>query len=108
MLPTKIWGIYGTHECHKCPKHVHKTNRLSARQSPFSSEYTVNFQNFTSCFPFADNHRYQPGSGAIDFHSAFDQLRADGYDGYIVYECRIRADDPAQAYRQSLDFLRQC
>ncbi|WP_105625246.1 sugar phosphate isomerase/epimerase family protein [Cronobacter sakazakii] len=56
----------------------------------------------------ADNHRYQPGSGAIDFHSAFDQLRADGYDGYIVYECRIRADDPAQAYRQSLDFLRQC
>ncbi|EGL71659.1 hypothetical protein CSE899_16478, partial [Cronobacter sakazakii E899] len=54
------------------------------------------------------NHRYQPGSGAIDFHSAFDQLRADGYDGYIVYECRIRADDPAQAYRQSLDFLRQC
>ncbi|EKK5242497.1 sugar phosphate isomerase/epimerase [Cronobacter sakazakii] len=56
----------------------------------------------------ADNHRYQPGSGAIDFHSAFDQLRVDGYDGYIVYECRIRADDPAQAYRQSLDFLRQC
>ncbi|EJC1152125.1 sugar phosphate isomerase/epimerase [Cronobacter sakazakii] len=56
----------------------------------------------------ADNHRYQPGSGAIDFHSAFDQLRTDGYDGYIVYECRIRADDPAQAYRQSLDFLRQC
>ncbi|CCJ75412.1 Sugar phosphate isomerases/epimerases family protein YcjR [Cronobacter muytjensii 530] len=39
---------------------------------------------------------------------AFDQLRADGYDGYIVYECRIRADDPAQAYQQSLDFLRQC
>jgi len=55
----------------------------------------------------ADNHRYQPGSGAIDFHAAFDQLRADGYDGYIVYECRIRADDPALAYRQSLDFLRQ-
>ncbi|ELY4512080.1 sugar phosphate isomerase/epimerase [Cronobacter dublinensis] len=56
----------------------------------------------------ADNHRYQPGSGAIDFRAAFNQLRADGYDGYIVYECRIRADDPAQAYRQSLDFLRQC
>lgn len=56
----------------------------------------------------ADNHRYQPGSGAIDFHAAFDRLRADGYDGYIVYECRIRADDPALAYRQSLDFLRQC
>lgn len=56
----------------------------------------------------ADNHRYQPGSGAIDFKKHFDQLRADGYDGYVVYECRIRAEDPAAAYQQSLNFLRQC
>ncbi|HBI11620.1 MAG TPA: hypothetical protein DDY57_16080 [Franconibacter pulveris] len=56
----------------------------------------------------ADNHRYQPGSGAIDFKKHFDQLRADGYDGYVVYECRIRAQDPAAAYQQSLNFLRQC
>lgn len=56
----------------------------------------------------ADNHRYQPGSGSIDFKKHFAQLRADGYDGYIVYEGRIRADDPAAAYRQSLQFLRSC
>lgn len=56
----------------------------------------------------ADNHRYQPGSGAIDFKKHFDQLRADGYDGYVVYECRIRAEDAAAAYQQSLNFLRQC
>ena len=56
----------------------------------------------------ADNHRYQPGSGALDFHALFDQLRQDGYSGYVVYECRIRADDPAQAYRQSLAYLRDC
>ncbi|MFM5716044.1 sugar phosphate isomerase/epimerase family protein [Aeromonas allosaccharophila] len=54
----------------------------------------------------ADNHRYQPGSGSIDFKRSFDQLRADGYDGYVVYEGRIRAEDPAAAYKASLDYLR--
>ncbi|MBK5143616.1 sugar phosphate isomerase/epimerase [Budviciaceae bacterium BWR-B9] len=54
----------------------------------------------------ADNHRYQPGSGSIDFKTHSDQLRHDGYDGYIVYECRVRAEDPAAAYQQSLNHLR--
>lgn len=54
----------------------------------------------------ADNHRYQPGSGSIDFAEAFRQLEEDGYDGYIVYECRVRAENPAQAYQDSLTFLR--
>lgn len=56
----------------------------------------------------ADNHRYQPGSGSLDFASLFDQLRADNYQGYVVYECRVRAEDPAQAYRDSLIYLREC
>ncbi len=35
----------------------------------------------------ADNHRYQPGSsGTADFHALFEQLRADNYQGYVVYE----------------------
>lgn len=54
----------------------------------------------------ADNHRYQPGSGTLDFHALFEQLRADNYQGYVVYEGRIRAEDPAQAYRDSLARLR--
>ncbi|MWT35318.1 sugar phosphate isomerase/epimerase, partial [Escherichia coli] len=28
--------------------------------------------------------------------------------GYVVYECRVRADDPAQAYQDSLNYLREC
>lgn len=56
----------------------------------------------------ADNHRYQPGGGSLDFASLFDQLRADNYQGYLVYECRVRAEDPAQAYRDSLTYLREC
>lgn len=56
----------------------------------------------------ADNHRYQPGSGTLDFHALFEQLRADNYQGYVVYEGRIRAEDPAQAYRDSLAWVRTC
>jgi sugar phosphate isomerase/epimerase len=56
----------------------------------------------------ADNHRYQPGSGSLDFASLFDRLRADDYQGYVVYECRVRADNPAQAYLDSLTYLREC
>lgn len=56
----------------------------------------------------ADNHRYQPGSGTLDFHALFEQLRADNYQGYVVYEGRIRAEEPAQAYRDSLAWLRTC
>ena len=56
----------------------------------------------------ADNHRYQPGSGSLDFAALFDQLRADCYQGYVVYECRVRADDPAKAYQDSLTYLREC
>ncbi|MGQ7113063.1 TIM barrel protein, partial [Escherichia sp. TWPC-MK] len=53
-------------------------------------------------------YRYQPGSGTLDFHALFEQLRADNYQGYVVYEGRIRAEDPAQAYRDSLAWLRTC
>ncbi|MGO3910417.1 TIM barrel protein [Huaxiibacter chinensis] len=56
----------------------------------------------------ADNHRYQPGSGTLDFAALFSQLRQDRYQGYVVYECRVRADNPAQAYQDSLNFLREC
>lgn len=50
----------------------------------------------------ADNHRYQPGSGTLDFTALFDQLREDNYQGYVVYEGRVRAENLPEAYRQSL------
>jgi len=56
----------------------------------------------------ADNHRYQPGSGTLDFATLFGQLRADNYQGFVVYECRVRAENPAQAYQDSLNYLRDC
>lgn len=32
----------------------------------------------------ADNHRYQPGSGAIDFTRHFQTLLQNEYEGYMV------------------------
>ncbi len=56
----------------------------------------------------ADNHRYQPGTGTLNFGALFDQLRQDNYQGYVVYEGRVRADNLPEAYRQSLAWLRTC
>jgi len=55
----------------------------------------------------ADNHRYQPGSGSIDFKKHFDQLKEDGYDGFLTLECRIRGNDPEAEYKQALAHLRE-
>jgi len=55
----------------------------------------------------ADNHRYQPGCGSIDFKKHFDQLKEDGYDGFLTLECRIRGNDPEAEYKQALAHLRE-
>lgn len=57
----------------------------------------------------ADNHRYQPGSGSLDFASLFAQLRARITTGVTwcmsaVFAPRIRL----RAYRDSLTYLRKC
>ncbi len=56
----------------------------------------------------ADNHRYQPGSGALDFKKHFDTLKELGYDGYMTFECRIRSENPEQAYKDALAHIKSC
>ncbi len=56
----------------------------------------------------ADNHRYQPGSGSIDFAKHFATLQENNYDGYLVYECRLRGEDPADNYKKSLEYIKSC
>lgn len=55
----------------------------------------------------ADNQRYQPGSGSIDFKKHFNQLKADGYDEYVTIECRIRGENPEAEYLQALTYLKE-
>ncbi|WP_347553228.1 sugar phosphate isomerase/epimerase (plasmid) [Pseudalkalibacillus hwajinpoensis] len=54
----------------------------------------------------ADNHRYQPGSGSIDFQKCFEQLRNDNYQGFLTIECRIRGEHAEEEYQQSISYLK--
>lgn len=56
----------------------------------------------------ADNHRYQPGSGSLDFTSCFNQLKENRYEDFLIFECRVRSDNPALDYKKSLDYLKTC
>jgi len=55
----------------------------------------------------AENHRYQPGTGSIDFGTLIGALRQSGYCGPLINEGRIRGDDPEKAYRDSIAYVRQ-
>lgn len=55
----------------------------------------------------ADNHRFQPGSGALDFKSHFQQLREDGYNGFLTIECRVRGENPEEEYRKAIHHLQE-
>ncbi|MBP1919353.1 sugar phosphate isomerase/epimerase family protein [Youngiibacter multivorans] len=55
----------------------------------------------------AENHRYQPGTGSMDFDILLGTLKDIGYDGAVVYECRVRGEDPERAYRESVEYMRR-
>lgn len=72
------------------------------------AETLNNYKSYIGHVHVAENHRYQPGTGSIDFKKYFKILKANGYDGSIIMECRIRATDPAKAYGESEKYLREC
>lgn len=55
----------------------------------------------------AENHRYQPGTGSMDFGRLMGTLKKIGYHGSVVYECRVRGEDPERAYRESVEYMRR-
>lgn len=71
------------------------------------SESLVRYQNRIGHIHIAENHRYQPGTGSIDFERHMQTLRDIGYRGAVVYEGRVRGDDPLEAYRKSVEYMRR-
>ncbi len=72
------------------------------------SEALTEHQKYVGHIHLADNHRYQPGSGAIDFTKHFRTLSKNEYDGFLVYECRLRGEDEQNEYKSSLGYLKNC
>ena len=57
----------------------------------------------------ADNTRFEPGSGDIDFTAIIKALRGTGYDGFLAYECSISGDSATEkqhALARSIAFLK--
>ena len=55
----------------------------------------------------AENHRYQPGTGAMDWEGLLAVIREIGFAGDMIFEGRIRGEDPLAAYQKSVDFMRR-
>jgi sugar phosphate isomerase/epimerase len=60
----------------------------------------------------ADNNRWQPGRGCLDYRPGFAALKAIPYTGYISIECwqpsgAVIQGDPEQALPETVRYLRQ-
>ena len=67
----------------------------------------VKFRKYIGHIHIAENHRYQPGTGSIDFRRHMQTLKDIGYSGAVVNEGRVRGGDPLEAYRKSVGYMKQ-
>lgn len=71
------------------------------------SETLEKYKDYIGHVHIAENHRYQPGSGSIDFKRHMETLKRMGYEGAVVNEGRIRGEDPLKAYENSIAYMKQ-
>jgi sugar phosphate isomerase/epimerase len=55
----------------------------------------------------ASSHRYQPGTGHLDYQPGLKALKKIGYNDAFAFECRVSGDDLVEEYRKSVLFIRQ-
>lgn len=71
------------------------------------SESLVKYQDTIGHIHIAENHRYQPGTGSIEWKRHMQTLKDIGYEGDVVNEGRIRGENPLEVYQKSVDFMKQ-
>lgn len=71
------------------------------------SESLKKYKDYIGHVHIAENHRYQPGTGSIDFKRHIETLKEIGYKGAVVNEGRIRGEDPLKAYMDSVVYIKQ-
>ena len=71
------------------------------------SESLRKYKDYIGHIHIAENHRYQPGTGSIDWARHMKTLHEIGYEGPVVNEGRIRGEDPLKVYQESVDFMKQ-
>lgn len=65
----------------------------------------INADDLLDYIHLADNHRFEPGTGHLDFDSIFRGLAQIGFDGWLSFECNLSGpwDETLPA---ALDFVR--
>lgn len=71
------------------------------------SETLFAYKDYVGHIHIAENHRYQPGTGSIDWGKHMRTLKEIEYDGPIINEGRIRGEDQAAAYKKSISVMRR-
>lgn len=71
------------------------------------SESLRKYKDYIGHIHIAENHRYQPGTGSIDWARHMKTLKEIGYEGPVVNEGRIHGEDPLKVYQESVDFMKQ-
>lgn len=71
------------------------------------SESLLKFKDSIGHVHIAENHRYQPGTGSIDWERHIRTLKDMDYQGDLVNEGRIRGEDPLAVYQKSVDFMKK-
>ncbi len=75
--------------------------RSIARMAPHARHY-----HFEDIAATRVHHHLVPGRGAIDFPAVLNAIGATGYDGWLTVELYPNIDDPDDAARGAMDFLR--
>lgn len=78
---------------------------MNIEENDISTSLEVNYEHIGHIH-LADNHRYQPGTGCIDFARHFATLKKLGYEGNMIYECRLIGDNHLEGYRKSVEHLK--
>jgi sugar phosphate isomerase/epimerase len=71
------------------------------------NESILQQKNYIGHIHLADSHRYQPGSGHIDFKEGFQALKKINYDGAMTFECRVTGQNAEENYRKSLQYIKK-
>jgi len=71
------------------------------------SESLIKYSKYFGHIHIAENHRYQPGTGSIDFRRHINTLKKIGYHGAVVNEGRIRGEDQLKVYIESIGYMKQ-
>jgi sugar phosphate isomerase/epimerase len=77
-------------------------------EEPSIRESLFNAKEYLGHVHLADSHRFQPGSGHLDFVPGFQTLREIGYEGYLAFECRVLGKPEQTLYQKSVNYIKSC